>query len=153
MVLTRWTPVERELVGIRETMDRMVREALDLHRRFFGGEVEVRRLPVAVYETPEALVVKAYLPGARPEDVQVQVEQGTLTLRARIPEPAEGEVRWHLNELFGGEHTRSLALPAGLEPEQAEARLEQGVLTLRIPKAEPARPKQIPVQVPAPATA
>ena len=151
MVLTRWTPVEREVAGIAETMDRLMREALDLHRRFFEWEAQARRLPVAVYETPEALVVKAYLPGVRPEDVQIQVEQGTLTLRAHIPEPVgqEREVRWYLNELFWGDFTRSLALPAGLEPEQAEAVFEHGVLTLRIPKAESARPKQIPVRVPA----
>lgn len=147
MVLARRFP--EELTDLRDTMDRLMEEALSLHRRLWGFDGGVRRLPIAVYETPHEVVVKAYAPGARPEDVHISWEQGALTIRAHIPEPFQGteEPRWYHQELFWGDFVRTVALPASLEVDRAEATFADGVLTLVIPKVEEARPKEIPVRV------
>ena len=84
------------------------------------------------------------MPGIRPEDVDITVEDGTLTIRADYREErTEGEGETLLQEIKRGSTSRSISLPTGLEPDKATATFELGVLTLRIPKAEAVKPRQI----------
>jgi HSP20 family protein len=112
---------------------------------FTGGELA--RLPLDVRSTPNELVVEASLPGIKPEDVEITVENGTLTIRAedRTDERRE-EGGWVVREIARGSVMRTVTLPTGLEADKAEATFEHGVLRLRFPKAEQVKPRQIRIQ-------
>ena len=106
-------------------------------------------LPLAVYATNDKLVVLAPVSGMKPEDVEILVDQATLTLVTHHADIVniEGvqDATWYLNELEGGEHRRSVALPFEIETEGVEASIDQGVLRIELPKSERSRPRRIPV--------
>jgi|DewCreStandDraft_5_1066085.scaffolds.fasta_scaffold00408_54 HSP20 family protein len=143
MTLMRWDPWT-EFRRISRAMDEMLDEFLG-RLRPWGGEV--RPFPLDMYETDDALVVKAFLPGLRPEDVEVSVQGEVLTIRAE-GQREEGEERrtYHYRELYHGPFVRSLALPVPVDADAAHAAYEQGILTITLPKAAEARPKAIRVQ-------
>src|SRR5262249_35518323 len=91
-------------------------------------------------------LVKASLPGIKPEDVQITVHGDTLTIRAeqKAEEEKKGQT-WHLRERRYGAFQRSVSLAVPIDSDKAHATYDHGVLTLTLPKAEAARPKQIKV--------
>lgn len=136
-----------ELVTLRQAMDRLFDDTV--FRPYSGGSGggEFARLPLDVRTTPDALLVEASLPGIKPEDVDITVEGGTLTIRAedRSDERRE-EGGWVVREIARGSVMRTVTLPTGLEADKAEATFEHGVLRLRFPKAEQVKPRQIRIQ-------
>jgi len=133
-----------ELVSLRSAMDRLFEDSFV--RRPFGPlfDTAASSLPLDVTRTADALVVEAALPGIKPEDVEITVEDGTLSIRGNYREERrEGEGENLLSEIRRGSVYRSVALPSGLEADKATATFEHGVLTLRIPKAEAVKPRQI----------
>jgi HSP20 family protein len=105
-------------------------------------ENEVRALPVDIREEDEAYVLKAFVPGLKAEDLNIQILDDVLSIEGEYSQH-EGEAL--MSELPAGAFRRSLRLPAALDAEKAEAQIDNGVLTLRVPKAESARPKTIKV--------
>jgi len=103
-----------------------------------------RYLPIDVYETKDEIVVRAHVPGVSPDELEVNCQQGVLTLRAttKQPEGQEG-ARWYVRELGGGEVTRQITLPRDIDVDQATANFENGVLTLTLPKSASAKPRRI----------
>jgi HSP20 family protein len=101
-------------------------------------------LPLDVSETEDEFVVKASLPGMKPEDVQITVQGDTLTIRgeSKAEEETKGK-HWHLRERRFGSFQRSVSLATPVNSDQAQAHYEHGVLTLTLPKSEAARPRQI----------
>ena len=96
--------------------------------------------------TKDALLVEAALPGVKPEDVDITIENGTLAIRAETDaerSDTDGDSRWLVREISRGTFVRTVSLPNGLEADRAQATFENGVLSLRIPKAEQVKPKQI----------
>lgn len=101
-------------------------------------------LAVDVSEDAEHVIVRASLPGFRREDVQVEVDEGVLTISARREEQTEEHSeKFYRKERREGSVSRRIALPTGVNEEGAVAELGDGVLTLRLPKAEKARRHQI----------
>jgi HSP20 family protein len=99
-------------------------------------------------ETGETLFVRAELPGIKPDDIEVTVENDTLTLAGKRTMPEESEkVSCHRREREWGSFRRSLSLPTRVDSAKVRARYTDGVLTVELPKAAEARPKQISVQV------
>jgi HSP20 family protein len=145
MTISRRPSPFGELVSLRQAMDRLFEDSFVRSRApFAGGFGEGAALPLDVSTTPDALVVEAALPGARPDDVDITVEDGTLTIRATTAgERRETEGDYLVQEIRRGEFSRSISLPSGLEADKAEASFENGVLSLRIPKAEQVKPRQI----------
>jgi HSP20 family molecular chaperone IbpA len=83
----------------------------------------------------DELIVEAALPGVRPEDVEITVEDGTLSIRAEShSERTTGEGETLVAEIRRGSVSRVIALPTGLEPDKASATFDNGMLTLRIPE-------------------
>jgi len=124
-------------------MDRLFEEAFR-PSRFWAAEATV---PVDMYQTPEAVVVKAALPGVKPEEVEITITGNTLTIKGEVK--AEQEVKredYIYQERHYGGFSRSLTLPTGLQVDKAEAVFENGILTLTIPKAEEVKPKTIKVK-------
>ncbi|MGE5646951.1 MAG: Hsp20/alpha crystallin family protein [Acidobacteriota bacterium] len=110
---------------------------------------ENRLFPVDVLETENELVLKADLPEARPEDVKIEIEQDTLSIRGeRKLEKLEGkDARYHRIERGYGEFQRLFGLPETVDAEKVKAEYKDGVLTVRLPKKEVARPRTIKVEV------
>lgn len=137
-----------ELMSLRQAMDRLFEDSyVRPTRSLLAGFGEM--LPLDIRHDPDQLVLEAALPGVKPDDVEITVEQGTLTIRARTAEERrEGEEtgEYLLQEIRRGEMTRTVTLPNGLEPDRAEATFEDGILRLRIPRAEAVKPRQIRIE-------
>ena len=143
----------RRVMTLREAMDRLlednfvqpIRQAVDAGFR--------DSFPVDLVDLGSHLELRAALPGVMPEDLQVQVQGDTLTLRATV-KPHEPDVtqkesaRWLMRELRAGTHERRIQLPRDLAADQAEALLENGMLTVKLPKSTPVGPRKIEVTRP-----
>ena len=89
-----------------------------------------------IYQTPNEVVVKAALPGLKPEDVNIDIAGDTLTIKGESK--AEQEIKredYLYREKRYGAFCRSVLLPSGLKADKAEATMEDGILTVTIPKA------------------
>jgi HSP20 family protein len=105
-------------------------------------------MPLDIEETEDNYVIKASVPGFSPEDIQIEIEDGVLTIRAEHAGEDEQEREgWRLRERFSGTVERRLRLGKDVNPEAIEAELEHGVLTLTLAKVEEAKPKLIEVKV------
>jgi HSP20 family protein len=145
MVLTRWDPF-RDLLNLQNEMTR-------LFGRAYGDEAEADgprstwAPPLDIVERPEAYVVTAELPGLTPEEVDITVEEGTLTIKGERKFYEESkEQNFHRVERRFGSFQRSLSLPAQVKADQVEASFDKGVLTVTIPKAEQAKPRRVAIK-------
>jgi HSP20 family protein len=144
MTLTRRPSPFSEVATLRQAMDRLFDDTVFRPLTAYSRPGDLARLPLDVRTTPDALFVEAALPGIAPEDVDITVENGTLTIRAEDrAEHSEEEKGWVIREISRGSVMRTVTLPTGLEADKAEATFEHGILKLRIPKAEQVKPKQI----------
>lgn len=104
--------------------------------------------PVDIRETENDLVVKADVPDVKFEDIDVRIENGTLTLKGeRKFEQDKAEGGWHRVERSYGSFERVFTLPETVNPEGVKAEYKNGVLTVTLPKKEIAKPRQVKVQV------
>jgi HSP20 family protein len=144
MAIMRWTPMGH-LPSFQHEMNRMVNE-------FFGGgngEAASTGLSswtpaVDVYETDDALVIKAELPGVSKDDISVDVHEHTLTLRGQRKHETEvKDEQYHRVERSYGSFQRSFNLPSTIDDEKVQATFKDGVLELHLPRLESAKPRQI----------
>jgi HSP20 family protein len=154
MVMSRWDPFN-EALTLRDAMSRLVEQAVLQP----GSEADGRTtrgalsLPIDVIESPTAYAVKASLPGVKPEDVDVQIQQEQLTISGvykeeeREPQGTEAQSRYHIRERRQGRFYRAISLPGGVNAGKTTAAFEHGVLTVNVPKAEEAKPRRVAIQV------
>ena len=103
---------------------------------------------VDIKETDHELVVKADVPDVDMKDIDVRMENGTLTIRGeRKFEEKKAEGGWHRVERSYGSFERAFTLPDTVNPEGVMADYKNGVLTVTLPKKEIAKPRQIKVDV------
>jgi len=143
MSIERWDPF-REAISLRDAMNTLLQESFV--RPGGASQGSQATLPLDIAETENEFVVKASLPGVKPDDVQITVHGDTLTIRgeSKAEEEKKGE-HWHLRERRFGAWQRSVALATPVNSDQAQAHFEHGVLTLTLPKSEAAKPRQIKV--------
>jgi HSP20 family protein len=104
--------------------------------------------PVDIRETENELVVKADVPDVKFEDIDVRIENGTLTLHGeRKFEESKEEGGWHRVERSYGKFERVFTLPDSVSPDGVKADYKNGTLTITLPKKEIAKPRQVKVQV------
>jgi HSP20 family protein len=104
--------------------------------------------PVDILETENDLVLKADLPGMKLEDIDVRVENQTLSIKGeRRFEQEASEKGYHRIERSYGSFVRSFAVPNSVDTEKVSADYKNGVLTIKLPKKETAKPKQVKVEV------
>ena len=139
----RWHPM-RDLVSLREVMDRLVEESF-VRPSWINRRERMDRLPVDVYSTAEELVIIASVPGAEPEDVDISIERDNLHIKVEYKPPLEN-VDYVFQERLYGTFERTLTLNIPVQTDKAEAVFEKGVLTLTVPKAEEIKPKIIKVK-------
>ena len=144
--LVRWDPF-REMVSLRDAMDRLLEEAFTRPLSLSMSETLGWMPQMDMYQTDDEVVVKATVPGVKPEDLHITITGDVLTIRGEIK--AEEEVKdaaYHLRERRYGSFSRSLPLPVPVVADKAKAEFENGILTLTLPKAEEVRPKTIEVK-------
>jgi HSP20 family protein len=130
-------------------MDRLFNEFLG---RGWGGEEGLASgawIPkVDVFETPESVVLKADLPEVKKDDVEISIQNNTLTLKGerKMETETRGKQVSRLERSYGS-FARSFSLPPTVDAERATAEFADGVLTLTLPRREEHKPKQIKVQV------
>lgn len=100
-------------------------------------------IPMNLSSNQDDYTVTAFLPGLASEAVNIQINNGVLTVDGEYPETQMEGQDVHLSELPVGKFSRSIEFTNPVAAEKIEANLKDGVLTLRIPKAEEAKPKTI----------
>lgn len=146
MSMTRWDPF-REMVSLREAMNRMFEEGMGRWR--YGEEMGASNLmvPMDVYETDEDIVISAEIPGIKPEDVDIRVTGNTLTIQGESKQEQEqqqGNV--HYRERRFGRFQRTVTLPSNVDTNKIDATFENGLLKITAAKSEEAKPRQIQVR-------
>ena len=106
-------------------------------------------LPMDMYETENDVVVKAAVPGVKPEDIEVTVTGDLLTIKGEFKtesEKGDEKRNWHRQERRYGSFSRQVTLPVGVNTDACQADFENGVLTLQLPKVEEAKVKRVQIQ-------
>ena len=145
-VLTRWDPF-REFSTLQDRMNRLFRDS------FSEGREEALATgafapPVDVYEDEHRITLKIEVPGIDEKDIDVRVENNTLTVHGeRKFEKEEKEENYRRVERQYGSFTRSFTLPNTVDTDSVSANYEKGVLKIKLAKKAEAKPKQIKVNV------
>jgi len=135
-----------ELNRLRREIDRLFEDPFSFlapSTSFFEGWTPA----VDIREDNDRYVVKAELPGMKTEDIDVSIDDNTLTIsgeRKQEEEKKEGDT--YRSERYFGRFQRSVTLPARVDANNIEATYKDGVLTVIVPKTEEAKPKQIEVK-------
>lgn len=132
-MLTRWNPFE-EMQRIQD--------------QFLGARERTALRPaVDIHESEDAIRVIAELPGIKPEDVHVEVEDNVLTLRGeRKLEHEEDKEGYHRIERSYGSFSRSFVLPRTVDASNIDASMDNGTLTVELPKRKETQPRKIDVK-------
>jgi HSP20 family protein len=146
-VLTRWEPF-REFATLQDRMNRLFRESYN----DAGGEQSLTTSSFApavdVYEDEHQVTLKIEVPGIEEKDIDVRVENNTLTVQGeRKIEREEKEENYRRVERQYGSFTRNFTLPPTVDTENVSASYDKGVLKITLPKKAEAKPKQIKVNV------
>jgi HSP20 family protein len=145
-VLTRWEPF-REFATLQDRINRVFRES------YTGGQDESLTTStfapaVDVYEDEHKVALKIEVPGIDEKDIDVRVENNTLTVHGeRKIEKEEKEENYRRVERHYGSFTRTFTLPQTVDSEKVSANYDKGVLNITLPKKAEAKPKQIKVNV------
>jgi len=149
--LTRFVPFRSPLADVAVLQNRLNSIFNDFARP--EGEQDSLAMgsfipPVDVYEDAQQLVLKLEVPGIKQEDLDVRVENQTLTVKGeRKFETNEKEENFHRIERRYGSFTRSFTLPQAVDTGAVKASYEHGVLTVSLAKKEAAKPKQVKVEI------
>ena len=102
------------------------------------------QLAVDVYETADKLVVKARTAGIKKSDLDVSISDNILTISGVLSGGEDEQTtRWHIQECYWGEFSRTIALPVQVREDEVEAELKDGVLTISFNKEKTEAPKKI----------
>jgi HSP20 family protein len=150
--MMRWDPFQdlRSAQDEMAQMNPMLAHALGLHTQQQGsGRATTTAWAPAldISERKDAYLVTVELPGIKPEDLDITMEDGLLTIQGERQFTQESsEQQFHRVERRYGAFRRSITLPAQVQAEQIEASFEDGVLQIMVPKMEEAKPKRIQVR-------
>lgn len=162
--LVRWSPTRNRL-SFNNEVDRLIESFFEAPRTIQPSH---HPLPLDVAESAEGYTIVASIPGVKAEDLDILVEDGVLTIKAKaesrservvkdkLPTESEetiansdatkGSVRYLLRERRTGKWQRSISLPKDVDIEEIDAVHADGVLTLSLPKSDGAKPKRIEVR-------
>lgn len=128
---------------LRQAMDRLFEDSFVRPTRLWP-DFEGVDVPLDVYQTPNDVVVKASLPGIKPEEVDICITGDVLTIKGEHKEEKEVKEKDYLiKERRYGSFSRSITIPISVKSDKAEATFENGILTLTLPKSEEVKPKAV----------
>jgi HSP20 family protein len=144
MTITRWDPF-REVVALQNRVNNLFREMNDgdspLTTASFVPAVDI-------YEDAKKVVLKLEVPGIEEKDLDIRVENNTLTVKGeRKFEKEEKEENFHRIERRYGTFYRAFTLPSTVDTEHVQANYQNGILKLELSKKPEAQPKQIKVNI------
>jgi HSP20 family protein len=148
MAITRWEAY-RDVVALQNRMNSIFQD----FSRNSSGETDLVTAagfvpPVDIYEDEHKLVLKLEIPGIRQEDLDVRMENTTLSVRGERSFQTEGkEENFHRVERRYGSFYRAFTVPNTIDPEGIKAEYDAGVLRLELQKRPESKPKQIKVNV------
>ena len=143
--VTRWDPFQ-DALSLREAMSQLMEESFVQPTAAQGGKKFVPALDLS--ETADGYLVEAALPGVKPEDVEITVENNVLTIKGEARQEVDEQKRnFHRVERRFGSFQRTIGLPTTVKADAIKADLTNGVLRLEIPKAEEVKPRKISVNV------
>ena len=148
MAIVRWTDPFREFANVQHRINRVFADSYghpDEGLMTSGTWVP----PVDVYQSGDhEVVLKAELPDMAREDIEITVDNGTLTLKGEKKLSSEvKEESYHRIERQYGAFSRSFSLPQTVDTARVAAEYKNGVLTVRLPMREEAKPRQVKVAV------
>jgi len=150
VMLTRWNPTT-DASNLSRRMERLFDEMLgngiwrtSEERPLRGSWVPA----INILEKDSEISIIADLPGLKAEDVEVTVEEGTLSIRGerQLEEAAEGETYHRVERLYGS-FERTFTLPNSIDVENIEARFSNGEMVLTLPKREESKPRSLKIKV------
>lgn len=140
--LVRWDPWQ-DLANFRQTMDRLFDDTFNGMSNGDNGRGGYS-VGMDIIENADNFILKAAVPGVKPADVEINVENDVLTLRGSHREEERSDSDNYLRrELHWGSFERSMRLPPTVDAENAQASFEDGILTLTLPKRPEAKPRSI----------
>jgi HSP20 family protein len=149
MTVVRWTDPYREFSHLQDRINRVFGDAYG--RRDDEGMLSSGTWmpPVDIYQSGDReLVLKAELPDMSREDIDITVDNGTLTIKGEKKFPTDiSEDSFHRIERRYGTFSRSFSLPKTVDPAKVAAEYKNGVLAIRLPLREDSKPRQIKVEV------
>lgn len=141
-MLSRWDPF-REMVSMRRAVDRLIENSMG-NEDFNQAEWS---LPLDVVEKEDAYLVKASVPGIKPDELEITYNKGLLTIRGEVKDEAETDKgEYHVRERRYGAFSRTIALPTTVKADDIQANYENGVLVLKLPLAEEIKPRRIQIK-------
>ena len=142
--LSRWDPWN-EMLSLREAMSQLMEESV-VRPSAARSQGFVPALDVS--ETEDGYLVEAAVPGLKPEDLEITLENNVLTIKGQTGQANEDKQRnYHRVERRFGSFQRTIGLPSTVKADAIKANLEHGVLKLEIPKAEEIKPRKIAVNL------
>jgi HSP20 family protein len=130
------------MTPLYEAMNQLLNESFVTPARSVGS---ANWFAMDAYEMEQGYVVRLAVPGLKPEQFDITVQQNTLSIRGTVEAEQPENVRWLVRERATGEFSRSVQFPTDVHVDQIAANLEHGILTITLPKAEAARARRITV--------
>lgn len=143
--MRRWDPFN-EVLSLRDAMNQLFEDSVVSPARMSNRDAF--SMPVNVSETQDGYRVEAVVPGFKPEDLDVTIQDGVLTIRGETSQEqktGDQQTNYHIMERRYGRFSRSISLPSAVQADNIHATLENGILHLEIPKAEEVKPRKIAV--------
>ena len=145
MTIVRWEPL-RELGTLQSEMNRLFNTVFDGPTPN-GATMRRWMPPMDLVESGDDFVLRADLPGMGEEDVNIELEDSTLTISGERKAEHEARERgWYRIERSFGSFSRSLTLPDRVDPDGISASFDRGVLEVRIPKPEEHKPRRVEIK-------
>ena len=150
MVLQRWYP----FLELRRFHNRLYRPWLGSNpagtTANYGADGREWSIPLDIVQEEDKYVLRASLPGIAPENIEVSIDHGVLTIKGRTEAEAEDQQEdgsYMVRERRSGSFSRSLRLPESVDADQAKPNFDNGVLTITLPKVESKKAKHLTVTV------
>jgi HSP20 family protein len=148
MTIAKWDPF-RNVAALQDRINRIFDESFSRTADVDDDiSMSAWKPSVDIYETDEAIILKAELPGIKKEDVSVEIKDNVLTLRGeRVEDKEIKEGSYFRKERCFGTFSRAFNLQHRVQPDKIKAKFKDGILEIEIPKPEEEKPKQITVNV------
>jgi HSP20 family protein len=141
--IIRWDPL-RDVTTMQDSMDKFFDDYFGRYSKNIEG---YGAIDVNMVQTDDNVIVKASVPGVKPEDIDISITGDTLTIRGETKEDEEiKEGNYHIKEMRYGSFARSILLPNQVVVDKAVAEFKDGILKLTLPKAEEVKPKTIKIK-------
>jgi HSP20 family protein len=141
--IMRYDPF-REALSLRNALDQLFEQSFVRPAWGLSGAPGVG-VAMDVYETDQGYQVKMLLPGVKPEDIELSVQQNSLAVKGQFPSSVkpDQQVNWLVQEIGAGTFERSITFPKPIDADKINTSYEHGILTISVPVSEASRPKKI----------